>query len=137
MQAKMLMLLAAMLPIAASNASQTPTLGGRYLMWAEAISKDCEIPPEIEFSTDGKMSGSTACNTLSGEFTQQGDKVDFSKAVTTKRACGPKLMEVENRFMSKLTAAKTVLFDGDKVILSDGNGATLMTLVPMKPGSCD
>ncbi len=117
--------------------ADVPSLAGRSMMWAEVISKDCEIPPEVEFGKNGELTGNTACNPLSGTYVQDGSKVDFSGAQTGKRTCGPKLMEVENRLMKNLKAARSVKFDGDKVTFADAQGKTLMTLVPMQPGSCD
>lgn len=129
-------LLASALTLSANAYAQAPKLAGQSLMWAEVISADCEIPPELDIEANGDLSGSTACNSIGGKVTQDGDKVDFSKMTTTKRTCGPKLMEVENRFVANLKAAKTIKADGDKVIFVDAQGKTLMTMVPMKPGSC-
>lgn len=45
-------------------------------------------------------------------------------------------MKVENSFVSNLKAAKTVKADGESVVFFDAESKKLMTLVPMKPGSC-
>lgn len=120
----------------AAEASKVPELAGRALMWADAASEDCEVPPEIEFGTNGKITGNTACNTLMGAYTQNGYQLDLSKAATTRRMCGPKLMEVEGKFLANLKATRQFKLDGEHVQLLDDKGQVVMTLVPLQPGSC-
>ena len=129
-------LLTSLVALSTQAYAQAPQLAGRSLMWAEVISEDCELPPELEISDKGELSGNTACNSITGKMTQEGDKVDFSQMDMTKRACGPALMNVENSFVSNLKAAKTVKADGESVVFFDAESKKLMTLVPMKPGSC-
>lgn len=130
-------LLSSLLGLTACAWADAPKIAGRSLMWAEAISKDCEVPPEIEFTSDGRVSGNTACNQLTGTFSETGTQLDLSKVGATKRACGPKLMEVENRFLTNLHNTRTFQIENDTVKLIDANGKVVMTLVPMMPGSCN
>ncbi|MFR3636243.1 MAG: META domain-containing protein, partial [Sutterella sp.] len=79
-------LLTSLVALSTQAYAQAPQLAGRSLMWAEVISEDCELPPELEISDKGELSGNTACNSITGKMTQEGDKVDFSQMGMTKRA---------------------------------------------------
>jgi putative lipoprotein len=43
--------------------------------------------PTIEFTADGQVSGSAACNTFSGTYTTDGSALTFGGLATTKIGC--------------------------------------------------
>lgn len=119
-------------------AGEAAQLAGRDLMWAAGANEHCEVPPAISFGDDGRISGDAGCNRLIGQLKQDGKAVDFSQLGSTMRMCGPKLMEVEKKFMDNLAATRFVVKSGDdEVKCFDANGKLVMTLVPERLGACN
>jgi heat shock protein HslJ len=58
--------------------------------------------PTLRFGGDGRVSGSTSCNTFTGAFTMTGEGVSFSQLASTRKACLPVLMERERAFLQVL-----------------------------------
>lgn len=57
----------------------------------------------LTFTEDGRVTGSTGCNSLSGSYTATGTTITFSPLITTRRACvAPALNAQEARFTSAL-----------------------------------
>lgn len=57
----------------------------------------------LNFSENGKVTGSTGCNSLSGSYTATGTHLTFSPLVTTRRAClAPALNAQEAKFTEAL-----------------------------------
>jgi heat shock protein HslJ len=106
------------------------------MMWAAGANENCEVPPEIVFGKDGKVSGNAACNDLSGEWKLEGKKISLAGVRAEGRKCGPKITEVEQKFMEALHAAAYAAADGDKVRLFDAEGRELIVLVPSSAGAC-
>ncbi|WP_439534638.1 META domain-containing protein [Polymorphobacter sp.] len=59
-----------------------------------------------------RVAGRAACNRYSGSWTQTGTTVRFGPLITTKMACAPALMDMEQKFLSTLEAVTTLSFDG-------------------------
>lgn len=127
---------AAAVSLAAEPAGSAPQLSGRDMMWAAAAGEDCEVPPEIAFGKDGRVSGNAGCNDLSGEWKLDGKKISLAGVRAEGRKCGPKISAVEEKFMKALHAAAYAAADGDKVRLYDAAGKELIVLVPAAAGAC-
>lgn len=57
----------------------------------------------LTFTEDGKVTGSTGCNSLSGTYTSTGTTLTFSPLMMTRRACvAPALNNQETKFTSAL-----------------------------------
>ncbi len=59
--------------------------------------------PEIRFTADGQINGTTGCNQFFGQYVQDGARVTFSGAGATKMAC------MENGVMAQETAFLAIL----------------------------
>ena len=118
------------------GADQSADLAGRSLMWADGITADCEVPPTIKFGADGKVSGNAGCNYLVGSWSMEGAKIDLSGLGSTRRMCGPAIMQMEDAFMQNLGKTVYATAEGDKVHFLDADHKLVMTLVPEIPGSC-
>lgn len=121
---------------AAHSEWNAPKLAGQALMWADGASEDCEVPPSIEFGEDGSVSGDAGCNRILGKFVQNGVKIDLSRLGVTKRMCGPKLMKVEDAFLSKLAQARYCSQEGETVTFYGEDKKPVIRLVPERMGSC-
>lgn len=91
--------------------------------------------PTLSFS-DGRVTGSTGCNTVSGAFTQNGDGVSFSPVAVTQMACDDARMAQEASYLAALNKVASASGDTTTVVLRDSTGTALLTLTaPPAPPS--
>ena len=81
---------------------------------------DVEGQPSLILDEDGGVGGNDGCNVIFGDYTADGDTVTFG-------VLGSTLMYCEGVDVW-LTQAKTAKLDGDRLVLSDENGAEIGTL---------
>ena len=88
----------------------------------------------IAFDADGRASGSAGCNNFTGSYIQDGDKVTFGPAASTRRMCArPEgIMEQEARFLKALETVSTARLEGDSLELRTATGA--LAVRAGKPG---
>lgn len=120
-------------------AGEAPQLAGKTFMWAGGVSDECELPPTLAFSEDGRISGLAGCNRLLGRYTQDGVKLDFGGQIgTTMKLCGPAFMKVEADFLALLNQTAYATKSGeDGIDLWNAAGEKVVTLVPERAGHCE
>lgn len=75
-------------------------------------------PVTLRFEGD-RVSGSAGCNDFSGKLTPDGPGVfDLGPLRVTRRACEPRVMEAEERFLGELRAASRYGFRMGRLVLS-------------------
>ena len=79
----------------------------------------------LTFSDDGKVSGNTGCNILTGDAKVNGDKVTFGQMITTKRMCIEPAGPVEGHVLSVVQGEVSWRIDGDRLVLTHPSGAGL------------
>jgi heat shock protein HslJ len=86
--------------------------------------------PEVtlEFAGAGTVSGSAGCNRFSGPFVALGDVVRLGPLATTRRACGPEVMEQERQLLAAVTRVTRYVIDGDRLDLRDDDGSIQVSL---------
>ncbi len=129
-------LLASAPAFSAEPEGDAPQLAGKSFMWTGGLSKDCELPPVIEFASSGAVSGSAGCNSLTGEWKLEGKKLQLGALGVTGRMCGKAFMELEKKFLQGINAAVYATAEGDAVNLWNEAGGLVMKLVPEAPGAC-
>ena len=123
-----------------SNAPEgdAPELAGKTFMWSGGVSEECELPPTIAFSEDGRISGLAGCNRLLGRYTQEGVRLDLGEIGTTMKLCGPAFMKVEQDFLALLNQTAYATKSGEDAIdLWNEAGEKVVTLVPERAGRCE
>nr|WP_290919988.1 META domain-containing protein [Hyphomonas sp. 34-62-18] len=83
----------------------------------------------LNFTEDGKVTGSTGCNNLMGSYTATGTTLTFSPLVTTRRACvAPALNAQETRFTAALQGemAWRLTADGALELTREGGHRVLL-----------
>jgi heat shock protein HslJ len=60
---------------------------------------------------DGKVAGRSGCNRYNGGWQQDGATIKVGPLMSTRMACAPALMTLEQKFLAALEAATTVSFD--------------------------
>jgi heat shock protein HslJ len=79
----------------------------------------------LEFATDGRVSGNASCNTYRATYELDRDVLTISRAITTRMACPPALMQQEARFLAALTGVRTfeISNDGGLTLRSAAGGS--------------
>ncbi len=119
----------------AAPAAADLTLEGRNWTLSQLNGKAVRLvpnqaPPTLTFdSANGRVTGSTGCNSLSGTYRVQDDMITIERVATTRRAC-MNGMETEQPFLAALNQARRWKIAGGELSLSDGAGQTLATLRP-------
>lgn len=77
----------------------------------------------------GNASGSGGCNQYRGPYTADGSSLTFGPLIATKRAClSPEMNQQETAYLDALSKTATYEVTGDRLILRDAAGATLLEL---------
>jgi len=88
----------------------------------------------IEFGADGKLSGHTSCNSMSGPYTLQGSVLKVGPIVTTRMACAQLQMEQEDRILTALELAVSARVRSDGLLeLRDADGRGLLRATRFEP----
>ena len=100
-----------------------PTLVNTYWKLTEAGGKPVETPAQgrevhMILTSENNIKGFAGCNGLGGDYTEDGDKVDFN-TMTTRMFCELQ-MDVENRLTQALTEADRYLINGKTLELYKG-----------------
>ena len=88
-----------------------------------------ELPPDAEVTLtfqDGRAGGRSACNRYSGTATIGDETLTFGQMLSTKMACQPPVMEIEDKYLRALESVATWRLADDKLELQDGAGRTLL-----------
>jgi len=85
--------------------------------------------PKLSFDAQKmQVSGNGGCNSLSGPFTSEKDKLSFGQLATTRMACPGD--NIEPRFLDALSkTSKFSIYEG-KLVLNDSDGKQLMVMEP-------
>lgn len=89
------------------------------------------ITTDLRFA-DGKISGSGACNRISGRYSTKGGDIIFGALVATRMACPEKQMAQEAKLMSLLNGKVTTRYtaEGDLILTNEsGQRATFRQVI--------
>ncbi len=79
---------------------------------------DASNPIQITFDANGKrISGSTGCNRFTAELDEDTRGFSLSKITSTKMACTPQRMELENDFLYELNDYRSIVRNGDQLLM--------------------
>ncbi|NJC69062.1 META domain-containing protein [Planosporangium thailandense] len=81
----------------------------------------------LTFDPNGRVTGSTGCNTLSASARRDGDTVTFDAVTVTKRACDGDAARVESAVLAALTGRAAIHIAADTLTITqpDGHGLGL------------
>ena len=83
----------------------------------------------MEFSKDGKVSGSAGCNTYTASYTFDGPRLVIDQVAVTRKMCpNVELMEQEQQFLKALATVATASFEGNQLEMRTADGALAVTL---------
>ncbi len=108
-------------PAAPGAAPAVASLAGTKWVAAPGDTSDSRQVARLEFLREGRISGYTGCNMLSGSWVAEGAGIRLGPVITTKRACVGPEMEVERRLLAAMgEKTRVVREDGKLVFVSDG-----------------
>ena len=82
--------------------------------------------PSLNFSDNGKLFGSTGCNSFTGSYKLEGTKLSLDPGAMTKMMCSD---NTEQDFLNAINQVTNVKMDGNTLNLLNGS-KTVMSLVP-------
>ncbi|MEO0048262.1 MAG: hypothetical protein RLZZ410_1221 [Pseudomonadota bacterium] len=83
-------------------------------------------PITLNISADGKTaSGSSGCNTFTAQVAGSDWGFLLEKISSTRKACGPLTAELEFKFLSYLADYRTMVRDGDRLLIITRDGEVL------------
>lgn len=92
----------------------------------------------LKFGEDGRVGGSTGCNSYGGNYQIRGDTVSFSRLISTRRAClDQNANQQEQRFLSALEASNRFRLSSNRLILLSDRGGTVLNFVSNSPSEPD
>ena len=83
----------------------------------------------VNFNPMGdRLSGNTGCNDFSAHYNQQGNNLEFSTPMNTRKYCKGK-MDIEKQILSSLEKASRINRNGDHIVVYSTSDEPLMTLI--------
>ena len=79
---------------------------------------DNSNPIQIIFDANGeRVSGSTGCNRFTARITEDARGFTLDQIASTKMACTPQRMELENDFLYELNDYRSIVRNGDQLLM--------------------
>lgn len=122
-------LAALLLAACASTKSTPPSFVG---LWMAQEVAGAPVPDDADLTLaiygDGRAVGRAGCNNYSTKYKRAGDSISFGPTISTKMACAPELMNLEQSFLATLDAATRVEQrpDGTLVLSTDDEKQILL-----------
>ncbi len=86
------------------------------------------IPPQLAFAA-GQVTGNVGCNTFSGAYQLEGDRLTIDpRMATTMMACEESVMALEQAVTTQLAGVSSYRYAGSRLELLNAEGATLLLL---------
>lgn len=79
----------------------------------------------IQFRADGNVSGSSGCNTFTGQYQTSGASLTIGALATTRMACAEPIMDQEQAYLAALAATKRYAIVGKMLTLMDAGGVRM------------
>jgi heat shock protein HslJ len=100
-------------------------------LWQAQEIAGVAVPADVRITLsmygDGRAVGRAGCNNYTTKYQRDGDSISFSPVISTKMACAPEVMTLEQSYLDTLAAATRVERrpDGTLVLTTD-NAAQLL-----------
>ena len=102
-------------------ATSSESVVGRHWI-GHAPGVDPKMQPRLEFMREGRITGYTGCNMLSGTWRTDGNEVHLGNVIATKRMCVGPEGDAESHVLPVLSPNTRVTVEGSKLVLEGTNG---------------
>lgn len=92
-----------------------------------------EAPITADFSPDGRLSGTSGCNSYSTTYEIDGSVIAPGLTAGTMMACANPIMQQEIAYLTALNTVDTFEIQGDRLLLKDSGGETVLEFVRQHP----
>jgi heat shock protein HslJ len=92
------------------------------------------VDATLLFGEDGRVNGSTGCNSINGSYRVEGDQITFSQLATTLMACEGARGEVESSVLQVLDGSVTFAIDGDQLTVTQPDEDTGLGYTAVQAG---
>jgi heat shock protein HslJ len=83
-----------------------------------------------KFGPDGRVGGSSGCNSYGGEYRERGDSLSFSRLISTKRAClEQNANRQEQQFLAALESSSKFKLSDNGLTIFHGDGRSTLNFV--------
>jgi heat shock protein HslJ len=127
LQTSLFLVLIALLTVialaACTTGSDQTTLVGPE--WRLASTAGEAVPAEVSITAtfgNEEVTGSSGCNSYSGPYKVDGDKIQFGPMVSTLMACDEPMMSWEGNYLKALQAAQNYTVSGNLLEITTGEG---------------
>lgn len=112
---------------AAAALAATPDAGLPLGVWdAKTVDGQPALPDMRMTIEDGRLAGGSGCNRFTTSWKADGDALELGPTATTRRACAPPRMEVEDRFLAALSRVRGWRVEAGILQLTDETRAVLI-----------
>jgi heat shock protein HslJ len=73
-------------------------------------------------AANNKISGNSGCNSYFGNYTITDSQISFKGMVSTKMACPPEKMKLEQEFLTAISTVESYIIKNNKLSLLNNNG---------------
>jgi heat shock protein HslJ len=88
------------------------------------------VPPgaraTMVFGADGRLTGSSFCNSYSGTYSTTGEEITIGQTIVTRKACPPEVMKLEQAFLAVLRGTTRFAVKAGALSLR-GTGSSALT----------
>ena len=121
-----------------------PLVGSAWVAQAVDGQGMVDRPPvTLAFESGERAAGSTGCNRyfaavqMSGRMSgpTYGTDLRFGQVGSTRMACSPEVMDLEQRFLAALASVRSYRIDGVALVLLDGMGLARVRLIRAPRGA--
>lgn len=111
--------------------SSAPLPGGTWTATEVAGRRpDPASAPRLQFTVDGRLTGSTGCNDLGGRVRISGDRIEVGELQQTEIACPNEVGAIEAAFTQALAGAQRIVVEGDRMTIDGAGGSIELTRGP-------
>ncbi|MFC3149077.1 META domain-containing protein [Piscinibacterium candidicorallinum] len=86
------------------------------------------LQSRIQFTSEGRVSGSGGCNNFTGGVELKGNELKFGPLASTRKLCAGAVQQQEDAFFAALAKARTVRTDKGLLFMSDAQGNPVLRL---------
>jgi heat shock protein HslJ len=91
-------------------------------------------PVTLEFSNDGRITGSAGCNHYFAGYGMKGTTITIGQAGSTEMYCAVTgVMDQESAYLALLSRAASVTAGNDRLTLADAKGTTILSFTRIVP----
>jgi heat shock protein HslJ len=126
-------------PAAAQPIANLEGVQWSLVSYVDDAGNKAEVLPETRITAefgDGRVAGTGGCNVYSAPYEAKNGKISIDSGISTMMMCSPQaIMDQERAYLEALRAAAGYKIDGDRLTISDSQGATLLIYQAEEPGT--